>query len=163
MLTVFFTELCFSSSMSVLRFCIKWKMSETFIILNLSPRGPDESGEWRASVVAVHFNLICWLVDLATKWLSYTQKHTRRKNSNTQACFAIRAISFFSCEIYRGIYSSGNGFFYRMKRRSQCWLQKVLATCICGDLSISFSKYCRQICPQKLSLSSNFGRLSLHG
>ena len=61
-------------------------MSETFIILNLSPRGSDESGEWRASVVAVHLNLIRWLVDLATKWLSCARKHTRRKNSNTKAC-----------------------------------------------------------------------------
>ena len=61
-------------------------MSETFIILNLSPRGPDESGEWRASVVPVDLNLIRWLVDLATKWLSCAGKHTRRKTSNTQAC-----------------------------------------------------------------------------
>ena len=86
MLTVFFTELCFSSSISVLRYCIKWKMSETFRILNLSPRCPDESGERRASVVAVDLNLIRCLVDLATKWISCARKNTRRKNSNTQAC-----------------------------------------------------------------------------
>ena len=72
MLTVFFTELCFSSPISVLKYCIKRKMSETFIILKLSPRSPDESGE-RPSLPL-------------TKWLPCARKHTRRKNSNTQAC-----------------------------------------------------------------------------
>ena len=43
-------------------------------------------GEWRASVVAIDLNLIRWLVDLATKWLSCARNHTRRKDSNTQTC-----------------------------------------------------------------------------
>ena len=80
-------------------------MSETFIKFNLSPRGPDESGEWRASVVAVDLNLIRWLADLATKWLSCARKHTRKKIQTPKPArfihfmrfnrFAIRAISFF--------------------------------------------------------------------
>ena len=64
-------------------------MSEAFIILRLvstTARGPDESGERTECVVAVDLNLIRWLVDLATKCLSWAQKHTRRKNSNTQVC-----------------------------------------------------------------------------
>ena len=31
-------------------------------------------------------NLIRWLVDLATKWLSCARKHARKTNSNTRAC-----------------------------------------------------------------------------
>ena len=76
-------------------------MSETFIIY-LSTRCPDESGERTECVVAVDLSLIRWLVDLVTKWNSCARKQT---NSNTQACeihpfrFAIRAISFFSCNL----------------------------------------------------------------
>ena len=44
-------------------------MPETFII-NLSPRGPDESGEHTECAVAVDLNLIRWLLDLGTQWLS---------------------------------------------------------------------------------------------
>ena len=61
-------------------------MSEAFI-LNLSPRSPDyKSGERTECVVAVDLNVIRWLVDLATKWLSCARNHTRKTNSNTQTC-----------------------------------------------------------------------------
>ena len=54
-------------------------MSEAFIIY-LSSRGRDENGERIECVVAV-----CWLVDLATKWLSCARKHTTKTNSNRQS------------------------------------------------------------------------------
>ena len=51
------------------------------------PRSPDyKSGEHSECVVAVDLNLIRWLVDLPTKWLSCARKHTRKTNLNTQAC-----------------------------------------------------------------------------
>ena len=103
MLTVFFAELCFSSWISVLRYCIKWKMSEAFI-LNLSPRSPDyKSGERTECVVAVDLNLIRLPVDLATKWLACARKLKRKTNSNTQACeihpFYANASLRDSCDI----------------------------------------------------------------
>ena len=75
MLTVFFTALCFSSSISVLRYCIKW-----------SPDDPIQRSRWKWRVASVRRSRWRWLVDLATKWLSCARKHIRRKTSNTQAC-----------------------------------------------------------------------------
>ena len=102
MLTVFFTELCISCSISVLRYCIKSKMSETFIMLNLSSQGPDESGEWRASVAAIDLNLMRWLVDLATtcKWLSCARKHISKKKKFKHSSLRDSSISCDSREIH---------------------------------------------------------------